>query len=256
MRVFVASAGLQLRMSLRDPDHLFHIALVPFYTIALLGAVRHAGRHDLEAYAVLAPVLIALWATSVSNAGEAICTDRSLGLLESLLVAAPDYLVTVLGRVTAATVLGLFAFAEALVVARVGFGVSLQLHHPVTMALTMLATGVGMSCTAMLLCGLFVRSSTGPRIFQRAFTFPFYVLGGVMVPVAMLPGWVEPVSRIVFLSWASDLLRASVAPASIDAVAIRLAVILLLGIVALTVGWLLCRRAVDAVRRDGTTSLA
>lgn len=256
LRVLLASAGLQLRMSMRDPDHMFHLALVPFYTIALLGVVRNAGRPDLEAYAVLAPVLIALWATSVSIAGEVISTDRYLGLLETLLVSAPSYLVTVLGRVAAATILGQVAFVEALLVARVGFGVTIEVHHPLTLALTLLVTGICMACTAMLLCGLFVRSSTGPRIFQRAFTFPFYVLGGVMVPVAYLPDALEPVTRVVFLSWASDLLRASLAPASIEHTALRLGAIVLLAAVGLAIGWLLCRSAVDAARREGTTSHA
>ena len=50
---------------------------------------------------------------------------------------------------------------------------------------------------------VFVLARTA-MLFTNALGYPFYILGGVLVPVAFLPGWLRPVSRLVFLSWSSD----------------------------------------------------
>ena len=47
--------------------------------------------------------------------------------------------------------------------------------------------------------------------FSNSASFPFYVLGGILVPVSLLPHWVRRSSSIVFLSWSADLLRAGAA---------------------------------------------
>lgn len=242
-------------MSLRDPDDLFTLAIVPFFAITFMGIVRYANRPDLEAYALLAPMLIALWGLSVSVAGEIIARDRIDGVLESVIATPANFTGIVLGRILAVTTLGLAGFGESLLVGWVGFDATLRLEHPWVFALAIALTAIGTSCTSMLLCGLFVVSRS-PRIFQRAFSFPFYVLGGLLVPVSFLPDWIEPVSRLVFLSWAADLLRASVRQAPVEQLWLSTGAILLLSAMAALGGHHMIRTCLRRARQEGTMAYA
>jgi ABC-2 type transport system permease protein len=92
-------------------------------------------------------------------------------------------------------------------------------------------------------------------VFQNSLSYPFYILGGVAVPVAFMPGFLHPVSRILFLSWSADLLRASIRGA-VPGWPGRLAIIAGLGALALAAGVRLTRVVVDRARRNATVGHA
>jgi ABC-2 type transport system permease protein len=223
--------------------------------VIFLAVVQHAGRPDLTGYAVLAPMLLTLWYTSLFIAGEIIDSDRWFGTLEPVIASPAAFPLVVLGRIMAVTALSLLAVPETLAVARFGFGVRLAIHHPAVLALTILATVMAMAGTAVCMSGLFVLTRTA-RTFQNSASYPFYLLGGVIVPVALLPAWVRPLSRLVFLSWSSDLLRATLRPGPVEQLAPRLGAILLLGAAGFVVGGLLLRTVLRRVRELGTLPLA
>jgi ABC-2 type transport system permease protein len=254
MRTFVAGFRHQLRVIASDPDYVMPLITVPMFTLTFLAIVRHAGREDLTSYALLAPVLIALWALSLFSSGEVVAEDRWEGTLEPAIAAPASFAIVVLGRILGVTAVALISFAEVAVAAWLAFGVVVEVHHPVAFALTLAATAFAVSGTAVIMAALFVLSRS-PRTFQNSLSFPFYVLGGVLVPVAFLPDWLEPLSRFVFLSWAADLLRASLAPEPVDDLAARLGAVVGLGAAGFAIGALLLRWILVRVRRDGSLAL-
>ena len=60
----------------------------------------------------------------------------------------------------------------------------------------------------MLLSCLFVLTRAAPRIAE-ALTYPVFILGGLVVPLSLLPSWARPVSAGVPLRWGGELLRAA-----------------------------------------------
>ncbi|MGH3651311.1 MAG: hypothetical protein ACRDU9_11440, partial [Acidimicrobiia bacterium] len=62
---------------------------------------------------------------------------------------------------------------------------------------------------------------------------------------------IQPISRVIFLSWSSDLLRDSLAPEPVEWLGFRLFMIVLLGGVATAVGWWAVGRMEDHVRETG-----
>lgn len=104
------------------------------------------------------------------------------------------------------------------------FGVEVSVDHPVVFALAIGATILATTASGLLMSTAFIATRSA-RTFQNSLSYPFYVLGGVLVPVSFLPDWVQPLSRVVFLSWSADLLRDCLRPGNVDAVAPRLAVI-------------------------------
>ncbi len=254
MRELWAGFRLQLLVVRSDPDYVMPLVTVPMFTITFLAIMRHAGREDLSSYALLAPVLIALWSLSLFSSGEVIAEDRWEGTLEPAIAAPARFSAVVLGRILAVTAIALVSFGEVALAAWVAFGVVISVHHPLEFALTLAATAFAVSGTAVIMSALFVLSRS-PRTFQNSLSFPFYVLGGVLVPVAFLPDWLRPLSQVVFLSWAADLLRDSLARAPMDDVAARVLIVVALGAAGFAVGALLLWAILRRVRRDGSLSL-
>src|SRR5690242_2945419 len=104
------------------------------------------------------------------------------------------------------------------------------------------------------MAGLFVIARSAAT-FSNSASYPFYVLGGILVPVALLPGWIQPVSTVVFLSWSSSLLRKSLSPAPVSGLALGLSMIVVLGLAALALATLMMVRIQHRVRRTGELSL-
>jgi len=57
-------------------SNLFYLVTVPFFAVVFIAIVEQSGRSSLIAYAVMAPVLIALWQMAIFVAGELINRDR------------------------------------------------------------------------------------------------------------------------------------------------------------------------------------
>jgi ABC-2 type transport system permease protein len=254
VRAFFAGFRLQVRIVLTDPDYVMPLLTVPMFTITFLAIMREAGREDLTHYALLAPVLIALWALALLDAGEIVAGDRWYGVLEATIAAPAALAPLLLGRILAVTAIALFSFVEVLIAGRLAFGVAIQIEHLAAFVATIVATAFAVSGTAVIMAGLFVLSRS-PRTFQNSLSFPFYVLGGVLVPVHFLPDWLEPLSSIVFLSWASDLLRATLESDPIDDFGPRIAMVVVLGAAGYAIGAAVIAWVLRRARVDGTLGL-
>ena len=249
-----AAVRLQVQLLRSDATSFMPLALTPLFTIIFLEIVREAGRHDLAPYAVLAPVLMALWQLSLLNSGEIVEDDRWQGTLELGVAAPVPYAVVVLGRVLSVTVIALLSFVEVWLVAWGIFGVVVEVHHPFAFGLTLVATALATAGTATIMASLFIVTRS-PRTFQNSLSYPFFVLGGVLVPVAFLPNWLEPLASIVFLSWSADLLRATVRAEPVDDLAFRVGMVLLLGGIGFAIGFGLLARMLRRARRDASLAV-
>lgn len=251
MRGIVGAARMQLQLITRDRSYLNAIIANPFFAIIFLGIVKAAKRDDLTGFAMVAPVLITLWNMAIEISGGIVDSDRWHGTLEGVVASPVGYPSVILGRVLAVNFLGLFGVIETGIVARVGFGASVTVHHPDVLVGGLLVTALAMTGTATLLAALFVLTRTATT-FANTMTYPFYLLGGVLVPLSFLPWWIRPGGRLIFLSWSADLLRDSLAAAPVEDVAIRYAVVLGLGFAGLVAGQIVLRVVLDRLRNQGT----
>ncbi len=183
----------------------------------------------------MAPVLMTLWWFALFQGGNLVTGDRWQGVLEWALAAPVGMASVILGRIAAIMCLGLFGFFEVWGIGEAVFGVGIPFEHPLELALTLVGTVFAMSGTAVAFAALFVMTRNA-YTFTNSASFPFYVLGGVFVPIAILPGWIRPVSSAIFMSWSADLLRASLKPSSIDDFWGRLGMVVLLGTVSFVIG--------------------
>lgn len=254
MRSFRAGFRVQLRLMRAYPDALIPFFTAPLFTVIFLMIFDRAGRDDLTAYAAVAPLFIALWWLALFQSGWVVSHDRWSGTIEPLVAAPGSFAANVLGRVLAPTMVGLVSFGEVWLVARLLFGERIVIHHPATFVLTVAATLAAMAGTAVVMAALFVLTRSAAT-FSNSASYPFYVLGGILVPVSVLPDWLEPVSSIVFLSWSADLMRDALQPEAVDDFAFRLGMVLFLGACGFVVGMALLTRILDRVRSNGELSL-
>jgi ABC-2 type transport system permease protein len=255
IRLFGSAAALEFRLLRSRPFEMFTLLLVPIQTVGFVAIFRHAARPDLDVYGVVAPALIALWQMALIISGEVIARERDNGSLESL-AAAPGRMETVLiGRVSVVTVISLIGLVLSALTGWIFFGITPTVRAPLPLVAAILSTAAATLGTALLFSVFFVNSRS-PRIFQNAMTYPFYVLGGVLVPIAVYPGWVHPLSHLVFLSWSADLVRDSISQPSVAGWGWRCAVVLGEGLIAfLLARWLLSLTLRNA-RQEGKLGLS
>jgi len=234
MRAFLAGARIQLSFFRAYPD-----ALIPFFTAPMFSVIfqmifKHAGRQDLTGYAAVAPVFIALWWMALFNSGWTITIERWNGTIEMLVAAPSSFAAVIFGRITTTTLAGVVSFGETWIVARL-FGTTIHIEHGWAFLATIVVTLAAMAGTALAMASLFVLARNAVT-FSNSASFPFYVLGGILVPVSLLPHWVRPISSIVFLSWSADLLRAGLRSTPIHDFGFRLGMVGFLGACGLGVG--------------------
>lgn len=251
MRSLGGAARLQLRIVTADRSYLNEILANPFFAVIFLGVVRAAGRKDLTTFALVAPVLMTMWGMALEISGDVVDYDRSAGILEEVVATPTPLAVVVFGRVLTVSTLSLVAVLETWLVARLLFGVEVTVGHPLLLVATLVVTSLAMTGTALVMAGAFVLARSA-RTYQNTLNYPIYLLAGVLVPVSFLPGWVQPFSRCLFLSWSADLLRASLQPGPTDGALAALAMVALLGTAGFGVGALLLRGVLLRVRRLGT----
>lgn len=249
MRAFLAGARVQLTFFRVYPDLLIAFFTAPLYAVIFQMIFRHAGRADLSGYAAIAPVFIALWWMALFVSGWTITTERWNGTLEMLVAAPSSFAAVTFGKITTTTLLGVFSFGEMWVVARL-FGTKIPIDHPWPFVAIVVVTLAAMAGTATAMAALYVLARHAAT-FGNSASFPFYVLGGILVPVSVLPHWIRPVSSIVFLSWSADLLRAALRPAPMHHFAFRLGMVGVLGACGLLVGMWTMSRFLRRVRGNG-----
>jgi len=206
---------------------------------------------DLIAYAFIGNVG-AMTAISALAAGPDTAWERGLGTLP-LLVAAPGSLLPVFAGRSAFYVVqgvgeGTFVFA---VLAPI---VALPEHWwwmPICLVVIALgAYGLGVAMAAF--------SIRRPRLGNLVFNFVFFsivAIGGVNIPTAVFPGWVEAVARVLPLHHGLIATRLLLESGWSDAVVTRFALELTVGATWLALAMVGFKVFVERSRRDGTIDL-
>lgn len=241
---------MQMRLALRTPNYWMVQATTVPQVLLFLSVVDAFSRPDLVANALLAPILISMWGTALWTGGSVMRDDRWGGRLEVHLAAPNSYGFTVVARVAAVVSLSLLAIPIALITAAVGYGVTISVAHPGLLVATFAATAAAVTATGIIFSSMTLLSRAAIT-FQSAASYPFLLLGGVFVPLDLLPAWAQPLGRVVFLSWSSDLIRDAVSAAAVPSAAPRLGVVLGLGALGFLAGQRLLRVIIDRVRVSG-----
>lgn len=244
LRAAAVAFRTQLRVGWRTGNYWSTLLISIPQTVIFLSFTQAFGRPDLLVNAIVAPILMTMWSTALWAGGAVMRDDRWQGRLEVHAAAPTPYALVVVARVAAVVALSLLVVPIALTTAWLTYGIDIQLRHPGLLALTLLVVALAVVGTGIVFSSMTLLSRAATT-FQSSASYPFLLLGGVFVPLSLLPGWTQPLGRLVFLSWGSDLMRDSVSAPQVTDAAWRLLVVAGLG----WAGFLLGRRLFGAVMR-------
>ena len=202
--------------------------------------------------ASLGATVMGIWSVTTVDAADSIQRQRWLGVLE-LLVAAPAPFWTVLLPITiASSAIGVYSLFSTLLWGRLLFGIPLEIESPLLFALAIPPTIVSIGLLGFLMASVIVRFRAGWAV-GNMFEYPVWIVSGLLIPVALLPDWLEPISWLLAPTWGmralSDAAFAGGSPL------IDIAMCLLLSAVYAIFGAMLLGRFLESARRRATLSL-
>ncbi|MBD0330099.1 MAG: ABC transporter permease [Thermoleophilia bacterium] len=175
-------------------------ATIAFY---LWGA---GGREQTLLYVALGAGLMGMWSATLFGSGGLIQWQRWQRTLELLVAAPPRFLVTALPFTVATASLGLYSVAATLLWGRLLFGVPLAFEHPFLFLLALPATVLALGVLGLVFASTFVFYRHA-NAFSNLLEYPVWLASGVLVPVSLLPGFVEPLSWALAPTWGVRALR-------------------------------------------------
>jgi len=209
LRFLAVSWALQFKMIMRSPfDGIGNVVYPLFFATVAFLVFRAGDSPRTLIYASLGGAVMGMWSSVSTSAGSAMQRERWWGTLE-LLVAAPRHFSLVLLPATLGLAsVGIYNLTATLLWGRFVFGVPLTIEHPLYFVLAIIGTVLSFGGLGLLFAVSFVRFRAA-WVLGNFFEYPVWLICGFLVPLALLPGWVRPVSWVLAPTWGMRAIRES-----------------------------------------------
>jgi ABC-2 type transport system permease protein len=201
--------GLALRVREFSTSHWFLLTAVlqPIIFATIAFYMFKAGRQPgTLLYAALGAGMMGIWSSTLFGSGGALQWNRWQGTLELLVGAPPPFIVVLLPLTLATSVTGGYALLATLFWGRVFFGVPLHLVHPVAFFVAVPAAVLSLGLMGLLMASSFILYRHANAL-SNLLEYPVWAATGLLFPLALLPGWVEPVSWLLAPRWGIEAIR-------------------------------------------------
>jgi len=246
MRSFLASEFFILTAILQP----IIFASIAFFLFQAGG--ERAGEHTLL-FAALGTGMMGVWSTTLFGCGGAIQWHRWEGTLELLIAAPSRYDMVLLGQTLGASTFGFYSIGATIAWGMLLFGMPLNAAFPLLLPVALAVAILSLGCLGMLLATSFVLYRHANAL-SNLLEYPVWIVTGMIVPLAALPGWLGPISWVLAPTWAMEAIRGSAIATNPPLLAMLLC-LLLAAIYYLLARWVL-RFVLDKARRDATLALA
>jgi len=243
---------LQLRVLSTSPFEGFLAVLFPlmFATAALLVYSVNGDPVAMQ-YAGLGAAIMGMWTCQGVVASSLLTRERWAGTLE-LLVAAPTPLSRILVPITMAmSTIGLYCVVATMLWQSWVFDLRLEIESWPLFVLSVLMAAVTLAQVGFFLSVTAVRYRTSWAL-GAALEYPGWLLCGFLIPVDLLPVWIQPLSWAIPTTWAMDAIRSAADGGSPWG---SLAVCAATGAVYAVLAAYLGKRLVDSARRNASLAL-
>jgi ABC-2 type transport system permease protein len=252
VRTFLATLRFNVKSLTVSTFFLLISVLQPLIFASIAFYMWKAGaRPGTLLYVALGAGLMGMWSSTLFGSGGAIQFNRWQGTLEVLVAAPASFLVVMLGITMATAAVGLYSIAATLFWGRLLFDVPLHFVHPWLFALALPAAVVGLGLLGLVMASTFVLYRNA-NAFSNLLEYPVWLVTGLLVPLSLLPGWVEPLSWALAPTWGVRAIReAALGGEALGAIGMCV----LLSAVYLALGSLTLRNFERLARRNATLSL-
>jgi ABC-2 type transport system permease protein len=216
------------------------LAIVQPYNIQTEGVVSgHFSYFDFIAPGIVAMTVMMSVMTGLP---AAISHEREIGTLDGMMVAPINRLSIILGKTLAQTARGLLQGAIILTLATVLFGVTI--HGSMLLVIGLLLLGVFSFVGLGVVLTSFAKDQETAMMLMMTLMFPMMFLSGVFFPIQQMPWYMQDISKVLPLTYASQALRkVMVLGAGVPAIATELTVLIVFGAVMIAIALPVFRRA-------------
>jgi ABC-2 type transport system permease protein len=216
------------------------LAIVQPYNIQTQGVVSgHFSYFDFIAPGIVAMTVMMSVMTGLP---AAISHEREIGTLDGMMVAPINRLSIILGKTLAQTARGLLQGAVILTLATVLFGVTI--HGSILLVIGLLLLGVFSFVGLGVVLTSFAKDQETAMMMMMTLMFPMMFLSGVFFPIQQMPWYMQDISKVLPLTYASQALRkVMVLGAGVPAIATELTILIVFGAVMTAIALPVFRRA-------------
>jgi ABC-2 type transport system permease protein len=215
-RVFPARVGamcvVELQKLRHDRTELYTRAVQPALWLLIFGEtftrLRVIPTDGIPYLDYLAPGIIAQSAMFIAIFyGIMIIWERDSGVLSKLLVTPTPHSALVAGKAFAAGVKSVIQAVVVIVIAALlGVGMTWNPLRLLGVVVVVVLGSAFFSCLSMSIAGIVLTRDRLMGIGQ-AITMPLFFASNALYPVALMPGWLQAVSKVNPLSYQVDALR-------------------------------------------------
>jgi len=207
LRVVYSAFRLAMLHWIADPQWVIPNIIAPFvFTVVALTLFKSDVTGQFGLYAVLGGGMMGMWGNTLYSSGFAIEFEKWQGTLEEVLAAPSNLMHVIAGRSVSNALFGLTNMVAILLIASLGFGISLGIANPILFAVSLVLTLLSVSALGLIFASAFVLSRSA-QVFTNGLEFPIYVISGSMFPIWLLPFWVHPASYILGPTWGIEAIR-------------------------------------------------
>jgi len=253
VRAMVAGWAIHFKQESRNPFFLWIVICTPLiYATMAYFLFRGGTEGPTLVAAAIGTGVMGIWSLTTTAAAAALQQRRRMGILE-LLVAAPLPFWAVLAPITIAiSALGVYSLAASLLYTRLLFGVSVGIEDWVAFVVAVPVSIASIGMLGFMFAAAFIRFR-GAWAVGNLFEFPVWTICGLLIPIAVLPAWVEPISWVFAPTWGMNALRDAALGSGSPWGAIAMCVAL--SVVYGALGALLLRIFLRSARNRGTLAL-
>jgi ABC-2 type transport system permease protein len=227
---------LEAGMSYLDPEFV-----VNPIAVRVEGVVPGGG----SSFDFVAPGFIAMnvMMSGLTAVGAALARERETGTLAGILMSPISRISIIFGKTISHSIRNLVQGAITLTIAIVIFGITIR-GNPFLIAFILIIgtisfLGLGIVATSI------AKEQESAQLVLGLLQFPMMFLSGVLFPIETMPPVLQMISKVLPLTYAVDALRkVMILGAGLEAILWPLAILITLGVVTMTLGVPLFRRAV------------
>ncbi len=259
--VCLATAGAEVRRSLAYAIDIIRWPLYPaLYYVVLLLTYRIAGRSTVEGlgvegYLLVGTIGIVLWQGNLWYSGYALEHERQEGTLAPLLLTPASRAAVVVGYALGSFAVWLVPDTLILGALAWALGARVEVRDPLAVAVAGATLAAGSAALGFALAGAFILSRRA-NLLANFLQSPIYLLSGMVVPVAALPGPLQAFAAVFpIAAGMTALRRALLGGARLGEIAAPLAHLAVSSVALALVGALLLRRFEHVAKRGSELDL-
>jgi ABC-2 type transport system permease protein len=208
-RLTVVGWLISLKMLVHSTFFVLVAAIQPviFATIAFY-MFKAGNQPGSLLYVALGAGMMGIWSSTLFGSGGLIQWERYQGTLEVVMAAPVPFVLFLLPATLANSTLGVYSLFSTILWGKLFFGIPLSLAHPGLFVLAVPLTIVALGLMGLLIASTFVLYRHANAL-SNLLEYPVWLVTGLLVPVALLPGWAQPISWFLAPTWGMRAIRTS-----------------------------------------------